>query len=152
MFKKLQVLGFYLLHENFDLASKQVRLLFEGGLYLALSVLVCFCVKIINLNHTYKHLASGQRVHNNFMMESIVLYHHVAKVFWMPAIGEELPLAQENVMKHDKYAVAVAKDNSVIARVLWSMSKLSWYLLKCGVSIGLKLLYVDLYSGSAARW
>ena len=47
-------------------------------------------------------------------MESVVLGHHVSKVFWTPAIGEELPMTQENMIKHDKYAVAVVKDGNVI--------------------------------------
>ena len=79
----------------------------------------------INFNRTFGHLASGQRVCNNLMMENIVLGHHVAKVFWKPAIKEELPLAQENVIKHDEYAEAITKDGNVFAHILWLMSKLS---------------------------
>ena len=86
------------------------------------------------------------------MMENVVLGHHVSKVFWMPAIGEELPLPQENVNKHDKYTIAMARGGSIIMCFLTAMSKVSWYFLKCGVSIGQKLLCVDFYSGSAAHW
>ena len=76
-------LGFNFLCENFDPASKQGRLLFEGGFYLAISVLVYLYFKIINFNCTYRHLASGQRVHNNLTMESVILGHHVSEVFYI---------------------------------------------------------------------
>ena len=42
-------------------------------------------------------------------METIVLGHHVSNMFWMSTIGKKLPLAQEDAMKHEKYAVVVAK-------------------------------------------
>ena len=61
---------------------------------------------MVNFNHTYIHLASGQRVSSNLTMENNVLGHHVqyvSKVFWMPIVGEELPLAQENAIKPCKY-------------------------------------------------
>ena len=54
---------------------------------------------------------------NKLTMESVVLGHHISKVFWTPAIGEELPPAQENAIKHNtcKYAIAVAKDGNTIS-------------------------------------
>ena len=61
-----------------------------------MSVLVCFCFPIIKFNHTYRHSVCDQGVCSNLTMESIVLGHLVSKVFWIPAIGEELRLGQEN--------------------------------------------------------
>ena len=98
-------LGFYFLRENFDPASKRGRLLFKGGLYLPMSVLVSFYFKLFNFNHTYRHLKSGQRVRNNLTMKSVVLHVgcHISKAFWTLATGGGLLMAQENAIKHDKY-------------------------------------------------
>ena len=97
-------------------------------------------LEISNFNHTYKHLVSDQGGHNNLMIENVVLGHHVSKLFWMPVVGEELHLAQENVIiyKHNRYAVTVVKDSNITVHVLWSTSIVSWYSLKYSVSIRLK--------------
>ena len=95
-----------------------------------MSALACLYFYIINFSCTYRHLSSGQGVRKNVTMESVVLGHHVCKVFWMPAIGKKLPLAQEDAIKHEKYAVVVANHGKRYCVHSMAMSKLSWDFLE----------------------
>ena len=40
--------------------------------------------------------------------------HHVSKKFWMPYIGEELPLSCKEGNVYDKHAVAVYKADGIV--------------------------------------
>ena len=44
----------------------------------------------------------------------VIRGHHVFKQFWMPYIGEELPLSCEEGNVYDKHAVAVRKADGVV--------------------------------------
>ena len=48
---------------------------------------------------------------------SVVKGHHVYKNIWAPFTGEQLSLQAEEDNEHDKYAVAVLKDDYVVGHV-----------------------------------
>ena len=45
----------------------------------------------------------------------VVRGHYVYKRMWTPVIGEELTVLPEENNIHDRYAVAVMKDNEIVA-------------------------------------
>ena len=69
-------------------------------------------------------------------MATIVRGHHVYKDIWTPNTGVTLPAGTEDSNDHDKYAVAVMKDSTVVHHVLHSISRICWFFLKRGESMG----------------
>ena len=69
-------------------------------------------------------------------MATIVRGHHVYKDIQTPDIGETLPAGAEDSNDHDKYAVAVMKDRTVVGHVPHSISRICWFFLKLGGSTG----------------
>ena len=62
--------------------------------------------------------------------ESIVREHHVYKEVWRPIIGQQLPVFSETDNIHDRRAVAVYKDGSVVGHVPQELSRVLWFFLK----------------------
>ena len=49
-----------------------------------------------------------------YVMESVARGHHVQKSVWHQALGEQLTLEKENSNSHDRYAVSVTKDGTIV--------------------------------------
>ena len=49
--------------------------------------------------------------------ESIVRGHHIYKEVWSPVVGEPLPVLQESIIVHDRRAVAVFRDGTIVGHV-----------------------------------
>ena len=49
-------------------------------------------------------------------MESVIRGHHIYKSVCHPVVGEQLTLERENSNSHDRHAVSVMKDTSIITR------------------------------------
>ena len=91
---------------------------------------------------------------------SVVKGHHVYKNIWAPFTGEQLSLQAEEDNEHDKYAVAVLKDDYVVGHVPRAISRLFHFFLQHGGNIicritgkrqfgdGLEVPCVYVYSGS----
>ena len=61
----------------------------------------------------------------------VIRGHHVSKKFWMPYIGEELPLSCEEGNMCDKHAVAVRKAAGVVVgHAPREMSRAFWFFLQ----------------------
>ena len=52
-----------------------------------------------------------------YVMESAVRGHHVYKSVWHPVLGEQLTLERENSNSHDRHAVSVMKDGTIVGHV-----------------------------------
>ena len=76
--------------------------------------------------------ASGS---SSYSLQSVVTGHHIYKSVWSPAIGERLPLAREEDNVHDRYAVAVIKNECIVGHMPRSISRVSSYFLMHGGSI-----------------
>ena len=66
---------------------------------------------------------------------SVVKGNHVYKNIWAPFTGEQLSLQAEEDNKHDKYAVAVLKDDYVVGHVPRAISRLFHFFLQHGGNI-----------------
>ena len=60
--------------------------------------------------------------------------HHVYKNIWAPFAGEQLSLQAEEDNEHDKYAVAVLKDDYVVGHVPRAISRLFHFFLQHGIN------------------
>ena len=67
--------------------------------------------------------------------ESTVRAHHVYKRTWTPLIGELLQTATEAGNGHDRFAVAVKKDDDVVGHVPREISKVAWFFIQHGGEI-----------------
>ena len=67
---------------------------------------------------------------SEFRKESVVRCHHVYRFVWTPVVGEELILEPEDCNEHDKFAVAVKRNDEIIGHMPRSFSRVSWYFLK----------------------
>ena len=61
---------------------------------------------------------------------SVVRGHHVYKEVWTPVIGEVLPVFPEPDNPHDKRAVAIFKEGSIVGHVPRELSKIFWFFVK----------------------
>ena len=66
----------------------------------------------------------------SFRIESSVRGHHIYKSTWTPEIGEELAVTMEEDNSFDSYAVAVAKNSSVVGHLPREISRISWFFLQ----------------------
>ena len=85
--------------------------------------------------------------------------HHVYKVVWTSVIEQVLHLEAEDGNQHDKYPVAVMKNDQIIGHAPRCISRVSWYFLKNGGEIkckitskrkkgnGLEVLCIYIYKG-----
>ena len=64
--------------------------------------------------------------------ESTVRGHHVYKRMWTPLIGELLQTVAEAGNGHDRFAVAVEKDDDVVGHVPREISKVAWFFIQHG--------------------
>ena len=69
---------------------------------------------------------------NHFLVNCCVRGYHVYGVSWTPSVGEQLETFCEAGICHDKYTVAVTKENSgeVIGHIPRNISHTSWYFIK----------------------
>lgn len=68
-----------------------------------------------------------------WMFQSVVRGYHVYKDTWNAVIGEELPCRGETSNRHDSFAVAIIKNNSVVGHVpRKSSAACSLFLRRCG--------------------
>ena len=62
---------------------------------------------------------------------SVIRGHHVSIKFWMPYIGDDLPLSCEEGNVYDEHAFAVRKaDGVIVGHALWEMSRVFWFFLQ----------------------
>ena len=69
---------------------------------------------------------------NDFIVNCCVRGYHVYSSNWTPTVGEQLETFCEAGNRHDKYAVAVTKENSgeVIGHLPRNISCTCWYFIK----------------------
>ena len=70
-----------------------------------------------------------------FEFESYITGHHEYKDIWSPSLGEILETAPEPENPHDKYAVKVLKENTIVGHVPRDISMYCTTLLLCGGKI-----------------
>ena len=70
-----------------------------------------------------------------YCKESVVRGHHVYKDVWTPSIGEVLSTTKERRNGHDRFAVAVTQDGTVVGHVPREFSKVAWHFLSHGGTI-----------------
>ena len=75
---------------------------------------------------------------NVFTQDGVIHGHHVYKQVWTPFIIEELTLQQESHNSHDRFAVTVMKEGSVVGRVPRELSRAYWMFIEQGglLSVG----------------
>ena len=71
----------------------------------------------------------------SFSVDSAIRGHHIFKHVWTPFVGEKLSLVQEHGNKHDRFAVAVTKDATIVGRVPRELSRKFWKFLLAGGEI-----------------
>ena len=79
---------------------------------------------------TWRQTMASETEH--FCFESTVRGHHVYKRIWTPLIGELLQTVTETGNGHDKFAVAVKKDDDVVGHVPREISKVAWLFIQHG--------------------
>ena len=57
-----------------------------------------------------------------YLLESVILGHHVSKAVWNPVLGEVHCLALEEGNEHDRFAVCV-KRNEIIGHIPRELSR-----------------------------
>ena len=73
-------------------------------------------------------MASGRSME----IESVVRGYHVYMEFWDPSIGDTFLLETEPTNIHDRYAVAVKVDGSIVGHVPKELSKTFYYFIRNG--------------------
>ena len=68
-------------------------------------------------------------------LESVIRGHHIYKHLWRLLVGEMLTLEQEEGNNHDKFAVSLLKDATVIGHVPRKFSRVFWHFLRHGGTI-----------------
>ena len=76
----------------------------------------------------------------HFCLESTVRGHHIYKSTWTPHIGQVLQTATESGNEHDRFAVAVRKDDNTVGHMPREISKVAWYFLQHGGEIICEIL------------
>ena len=72
---------------------------------------------------------------SSYSLQSVVTGHHIYKSVWSPTIGETLALEREEDNVHDRYAVTVIRNESIVGHMPRSISRVSSYFLMHGGSI-----------------
>ena len=70
-------------------------------------------------------MASQGSSNNYFKKASVIRGQHIYNIIWMPVVGEELALQQEDGNDHDTHAVTVMKDSNVVGHIPLSISLVS---------------------------
>ena len=65
----------------------------------------------------------------SFNLHSFVRGYHEYKHLWTPSIGEVLVVKQERGNRHDKHAVAIVKDGTIVGHVPRDICKKVFYFL-----------------------
>ena len=61
--------------------------------------------------------------------QSVIRGHHIYKHIWQPLVGEMLTLEREEGNNHDKFAVSLLKNATVIGHVPEEFSRVFWHFL-----------------------
>lgn len=64
--------------------------------------------------------------------DSAVRGHHVYKRMWTPRIGEVLEVDVERGNIHDRYAVSVLKEGTVVGHAPRELSRYLWFFIDNG--------------------
>ena len=67
--------------------------------------------------------------------ESVIHGHHIYKQIWWPLVGEIVTLEREEGNNHDKFAVSLLKDATVVGHVPQEFSQVFWHFLRHGGTI-----------------
>lgn len=70
-----------------------------------------------------------------YHLESCIRGHHVYMRVWTPHVGEILHTRKEAVNHHDRFAVAVLKEDRIVGHIPREVSKTAWYFLEHGGEI-----------------
>ena len=65
-------------------------------------------------------------------MESVLRGHHVYKSVWNPVLGEQLTFERENSNSHDRHAVSVMKDGTIVGHVPRELSSVYYHFIGRG--------------------
>ena len=68
-------------------------------------------------------------------LESVIHGHHLCKQIWQPLVGEMLALEREEGNNHDKFAVSLLKESTVVGHVPRQFSRVFWHFLRHGGTI-----------------
>ena len=71
----------------------------------------------------------------NYYLDSCVRGHHVYLRVWTPHVGEILSTRKEAGNHHNRFAVAVLKDDRIVGHIPCEVSKTAWYFLEHGGDI-----------------
>ena len=83
--------------------------------------------------HFLQEMARATDIRNTrIQFESYVTGHHVYKGIWSPFIEEEMLCEVEPDNIHDKYAIKVLKDNTVVGHVPRELSRYCCLILNSG--------------------
>ena len=82
----------------------------------------------------------------SFSLESMVRGYHVYKDIWISSVGEELPCQREPANLHDRHAVAVMKDGTVVGHIPRKISCVSSCYIRRGGSILCRVIGTRRYS------
>lgn len=74
-----------------------------------------------------------------FKMISAVRGHHIYKSIWTPEIGERLLSKRGQGNRHNRHAVAVTKGRLTVGHLPADISKICWFFLHKGGSIGISV-------------
>ena len=74
--------------------------------------------------------SGGGQSETHLAIESTVRGHHVYKRRWTPAIGEEFNVLAEAGNIHDRFAVAVYRDDSIVGHLPREIAQTCWYFFK----------------------
>ena len=70
-----------------------------------------------------------------FEFQSYITGHHICKNIWTPILEEKLATVKEKNNPHDKFAVAVVKDDQIVGHMPKDISKLCASVLLSGGKI-----------------
>ncbi len=65
-------------------------------------------------------------------VKSVVRGYHVYMAEWDPSIGDHFDLEIEENNRHDRFAVAIIVDESIVGHVPKEFSKIVYYFLRNG--------------------
>ena len=64
-----------------------------------------------------------------YLYDSVIRGHHVYKDVWTPRIGEILQVARYTDNHHDRFAVGVFKEDTIVGHVPREYSRMFYYFL-----------------------
>ena len=68
-------------------------------------------------------------------LESVIRGHHIYKHIWWPFVGEVLTSEREEGNNHNKFAVSLLKNATVIGHVPQELLRVFWHFIRHGGTI-----------------